>query len=64
MRVLADVKAWATLRLDTHRAQLEGLNNDHDATQIARGRIAELKELLAALDEQERSAPPIWDHAS
>lgn len=37
----------AEQRLKEHREYLEAINTDHDKTQILRGRIGELKDLLS-----------------
>ena len=57
MRDIAAVKAWAAERLTKHRAALEVQATPELRTTELRARIAELKQLLAALDGKE---PPVW----
>lgn len=58
---ISDVKVWADKRLENHRAELEALITNDDRTIGLRHRIAELKELLAAL---RNDVPPVWIDAS
>lgn len=57
---IPDVKHWINQRLEAHRRLIETPILCHESTLIARGRIAELKELLADLDAQD---PPRFEDA-
>lgn len=61
MQNISDIKEWANLRIEKNRILLESLKTTADQTIEHRGRIAELKELLAAL---ENKPPPVWTDAS
>lgn len=52
-----DVRAWAEKRQVEHRTALEVMSTDESRTIGLRHRLAELKELLAAL---ENKVPPVW----
>jgi len=54
---ISDVGLWAEKRLVEHRAKLEVMNTGESASIALRARIAELKELLAALKNEK---PPVW----
>lgn len=54
---VSDVNAWAEKRLAAHREKLEVMSTAEAASIATRARIAELKELLAALKNEK---PPVW----
>jgi len=58
---IAAAKAWAQVNLQDARAKLEIPFQAPDASQILRGRIATLKDFLAAL---ENPVPPVWTDGS
>lgn len=61
MRSSANIKAWADSRLVLARSKLEVLGLGESEYDALRGRIAELKELLVALEDK---ALPVWIDAS
>ena len=52
------IEAWATARLESYRRQLEQVGLDEKATTLVRGKVAEVRALLA-LGQPERE--PILD---
>ena len=56
-----DIQTWADAELDLRRKQLEKTDSSEVQTAILRGRIAQLKDLLVAL---ENKAPPVWSNGS